>query len=140
MLVTTFVPALVAILLTVYNKHKVKDLFKLSSLKNCSLGFVIVLVARVIVIPIVILVFTFVQVEEYVYTLEKVKDFSVAMILFSLLLSFAMLILFTLGEEVGWRGYLLKNLKNQIPNFYARAIVVGLIWLIWHIPVYTVPG
>ncbi len=36
-LLTTFVPASVAILLTIYNKQKVRDLFKLSSPKKLSI-------------------------------------------------------------------------------------------------------
>lgn len=134
----TFVPASVAILLTAYNKQKVRDLFKLSSLKNCFLSFIIPIVALVLYWVIIIgLDLSFLKVE---YTLEKAKGFSVVVILFGILLTFAMLIITSLGEEVGWRGYLLKNLKSQIPNFYIRAIVVGLIWAIWHIPIYTVPG
>jgi hypothetical protein len=39
------IPGSVAISLTIYNKEKVRDLFKRSSLKNCLLGFIIPLVA-----------------------------------------------------------------------------------------------
>ncbi|WP_174855545.1 CPBP family intramembrane glutamic endopeptidase [Wolbachia endosymbiont of Ctenocephalides felis wCfeT] len=137
---TTFIPALVAILLTACNKQRVSDLFKLSSLKNCSLGFVIMLAARVIALLLAILIFTFVATGEYVYTLEKVKYLNAVQIFFILLSTFIMLIITSLGEEIGWRGYLLKKLRSQIPNFYARAIIVGFIWAIWHIPLYIAPG
>uniref|UniRef100_UPI0038737CAB CPBP family intramembrane glutamic endopeptidase n=1 Tax=Wolbachia endosymbiont (group A) of Andrena haemorrhoa TaxID=2953976 RepID=UPI0038737CAB len=51
-----------------------------------------------------------------------------------------MSIIMSLGEEIGWRGYLLKNLKSKISNFYIRAIIVGIIWSVWHIPTYVVAG
>lgn len=40
----------------------------------------------------------------------------------------------TLGEELGWRGYLLPKLRK----FYsdrASLIIAGVIWGIWHLPV-----
>nr|WP_237342905.1 CPBP family intramembrane glutamic endopeptidase [Wolbachia endosymbiont of Folsomia candida] len=137
----TFVPATVAILLTVYNKQKIRDLFKRSSLKNCLLGVIIPVVVFMLYSCMLLIItwlgFSFLNMK---YTLEKVKDFSVARILFVLLVSFAIQIVCTLGEEIGWRSYLLKNLKSQIPNFYMRATVVGLIWGIWHIPLYKAIG
>jgi membrane protease YdiL (CAAX protease family) len=40
--------------------------------------------------------------------------------------------LFALGEEVGWRGYLLPKLA---PLGYRRAVVLsGLVWGVWHWP------
>ena len=38
-----------------------------------------------------------------------------------------------MGEELGWRGYLLPKLE---PHGQARAIVLsGVIWGVWHMPV-----
>ena len=37
------------------------------------------------------------------------------------------------GEELGWRGYLLARLQPLGPR--RAALVVGLIWGIWHAPV-----
>ncbi len=39
----------------------------------------------------------------------------------------------TLGEEIGWRGYLLYGLKNSCGSVKA-VIFTGLIWGIWHAP------
>ena len=39
---------------------------------------------------------------------------------------------FTLGEELGWRGYLLRNIKS---NFFVKNILIGMIWGIWHMPI-----
>jgi uncharacterized protein len=36
------------------------------------------------------------------------------------------------GEELGWRGFLLKSFKEM--NFLKASIIIGLIWGIWHSP------
>lgn len=36
------------------------------------------------------------------------------------------------GEELGWRGFLLKELKEL--KFVMASIIIGLIWGIWHAP------
>lgn len=51
-------------------------------------------------------------------------------------------ILFTggpLGEEIGWRGYALnKLLAIQTP--FASSIIIGVLWAIWHIPLFLIKG
>jgi membrane protease YdiL (CAAX protease family) len=37
-----------------------------------------------------------------------------------------------LGEELGWRGFLLKEFKEM--HFFKAAIIIGFIWGIWHAP------
>ena len=36
------------------------------------------------------------------------------------------------GEELGWRGFLLKSFKEM--KFFKAAIIIGIIWGIWHAP------
>jgi membrane protease YdiL (CAAX protease family) len=36
------------------------------------------------------------------------------------------------GEELGWRGFLLKQFKNM--SFVKASILIGFIWGIWHAP------
>ena len=40
--------------------------------------------------------------------------------------------LFAFGEEVGWRGYLLKQFEGR--SFLGTAVVIGIIWGLWHAP------
>ena len=40
----------------------------------------------------------------------------------------------TMGEELGWRGYLLPKLRLFMPD-RAALVVTGVIWGVWHIPV-----
>lgn len=43
------------------------------------------------------------------------------------------------GEEIGWRGYLLPELRQK-HSFFSSTLIVGIIWGIWHlrIPVFVV--
>ncbi len=44
-----------------------------------------------------------------------------------------------LGEEIGWRGYLLPQLRRE--NGYVKAnSIVTIIWFIYHVPVIFIPG
>jgi membrane protease YdiL (CAAX protease family) len=36
------------------------------------------------------------------------------------------------GEELAWRGFLLKSFKQM--NFFQASVTIGLIWGIWHSP------
>jgi len=50
-----------------------------------------------------------------------------------LLISMVPSVLFTFGEEYGWRGYLLPRL---LPLGEIKAtLLLGLIWALWHVPV-----
>lgn len=37
------------------------------------------------------------------------------------------------GEELGWRGFLLREFSHM--NFWKSSAIIGLIWGIWHAPV-----
>lgn len=40
-----------------------------------------------------------------------------------------------LGEEIGWRGFLVPELAKR-HSFAATAIISGLIWALWHYPIF----
>ncbi|MBD1844744.1 CPBP family intramembrane metalloprotease [Cyanobacteria bacterium FACHB-63] len=44
-----------------------------------------------------------------------------------------------LGEEFGWRGYLLPRLQRRFSALWA-SIILGIIWSIWHLPLFFTPG
>ena len=43
-----------------------------------------------------------------------------------------------LGEELGWRGFLLPELQNKNSNLKS-AIIIGVIWFLWYIPLWWAP-
>ena len=52
-----------------------------------------------------------------------------------------LLVLFVLviGEEIGWRGFLLRGLLNRQSPLVAT-LVVAVVWTLWHSPLYFIPG
>lgn len=44
-----------------------------------------------------------------------------------------------LGEELGWRGYLLPTLESRVGTMWAT-IVIGLVWWLWHLPLFFLDG
>lgn len=51
------------------------------------------------------------------------------------LFPFLMLIPIIFGEEFGWRGYLFPQLMQRF-GFLSSALLVGLIWGLWHLPLF----
>jgi uncharacterized protein len=44
-----------------------------------------------------------------------------------------------LGEELGWRGYALPRLLGKM-NATLAALVIGAVWIVWHIPGFFISG
>lgn len=42
---------------------------------------------------------------------------------------------FGLGEEVGWRGWLLPALAERVTVFWA-SVLVAVVWIVWHAPAF----
>ena len=55
------------------------------------------------------------------------------------LVSLPALALGPLGEELGWRGTLLPLVLGRT-NAVVAALVVGAVWMIWHLPAFFVSG
>ena len=59
-----------------------------------------------------------------------------------LLLMVAAILVSTLtqaGEEVGWRGYAMPRLARRL-GLGGASLVLGLIWALWHLPLFYLPG
>lgn len=44
-----------------------------------------------------------------------------------------------LGEEIGWRGFVLPELLKKYNPFYS-SIILGVVWSIWHLPLFYILG
>jgi len=42
------------------------------------------------------------------------------------------------GEEIGWRGYALPRMASRM-GLRAASVVLGIIWACWHLPLFFVP-
>ena len=42
-------------------------------------------------------------------------------------------------EEIGWRGYILPFLEKRF-GLILGSLILGIIWSIWHIPLFFIPG
>ncbi len=61
---------------------------------------------------------------------------------FSELIKYFILILIVggpLGEEIGWRGFLQPELQKKY-NPVIASIIIGVIWLCWHLPLFWLEG
>lgn len=47
--------------------------------------------------------------------------------------------LFAFGEELGWRGYLLPQLRRT-RSFFSANLILVIIWFAYHVPVIFAPG
>jgi len=45
----------------------------------------------------------------------------------------------SMGEELGWRGYFLKEL-NKRHNLFMSGLIVGIVWGFWHLPLWFISG
>ena len=43
-----------------------------------------------------------------------------------------------LAEDVGWRGYILPKMREQM-NALQASLIIGVIWAIWHLPFFIFP-
>ncbi|UCC50697.1 MAG: CPBP family intramembrane metalloprotease [Anaerolineaceae bacterium] len=44
-----------------------------------------------------------------------------------------------LGEEIGWRGFMVPQLA-KLTSFNKTALIGGVIWGIWHVPIIIFGG
>jgi uncharacterized protein len=140
---TMFVPGLVALGFCYYRNKKPLFLFNKSTLRTIGIAFFIPLAVSLIVI-ILATCFSLAKfgLPNAAIDFNNGSHFRAwRQFIFS---GFPWLlatgIFFTLGEEIGWRGYLLPLLRFRIENFYYRAIFLGIIWGLWHVPLYLNVG
>lgn len=97
------------------------------------LPFVILFMPLVMVISIIIST-AFGQPIEQLRFAEEFKVFEG-----EALLSTLILVLVPVLEELGWRGYGVDSLAYKF-NLFITSIIFGILWSLWHVPVFFIKG
>ena len=84
------------------------------------------------------LLFVIIGIALYSQFIGKIGSFDIMAFLSIPTILLAGLYAGPLGEELGWRGFLLPKLQKSYSNLNS-AIIIGFIWFIWHIPLWWAP-
>lgn len=127
---STFV--LVLLFKKLYPGDSFKEFLKRQFCKVSVLDFLIPLLIQAAIIAFAIIIFFISRGES----LESIKFTSVSGILPLLLINITS---GPMGEELGWRGYALKELQKKHSPLVA-SLFIGLLWGFWHFPLWIVTG
>ena len=131
----TFAPTLVALALiwTRQGVSGLKDLLQKMLDWRVHIGWY--LFCFFVAVPIVLL-----SIWTYVWLGGKKPQFNDPAQLYLVVPAFLYVLFFSvLGEEIGWRGYALPRLLENF-NALTSSLILGLIWGIWHLPLFWMAG
>lgn len=89
----------------------------------------------IILLPLIFVIIGIALYSQFIGTIgifDKMAYLSIPTVLFSGLYAGP------LGEELGWRGFLLPEFQKRYSNLKS-AIFIGFIWFFWHIPLWWAP-
>ncbi|VVB70054.1 CAAX prenyl protease 2 [uncultured archaeon] len=110
-----------------------RRIFDLGLINKRYLPFVLFFLPVAMVISIIISI-TFGQSVEQFRLASEFKIFEGDSIL-----SMLILVLVPVLEELGWRGYGVDSLVSKF-NLFESSIIFGVLWSIWHLPVFFIKG
>lgn len=134
-----FIPGVFGCLITFMTKDKVRKLFKLGSIWDIGLG---ILLPSIVGLIFLLIATSFslgkfgLPEEAIIYNDGNLAQAWLRLFVFGIPYMLAVNLMFSIGEEVGWRGFLLNKLKKQRSQFWYRSFAVGVIWGCWHLPIY----
>ncbi len=71
-------------------------------------------------------------VSSFIMTYYKIDYVSWKGDLLFYILNFVAMLIGSVAEEIGWRGFLLPNLQKRYTPFIS-SIIVGILWGVWHL-------
>lgn len=127
-MLSVFIPSILAFVITGINhgKQGIYDLFVKQTIKKIRFKWLLI---SLIGIPVVgcLAVLTSLNFDISRFGLRTTQ----------LIPQIIIILLIALGEEYGWRGFLLPRLMNRF-NLFHSSILLGLIWGFWHFPGYLI--
>lgn len=69
-----------------------------------------------------------------VLSISSVTEFALGKFLQTVLSALPIFFIFSIFEEVGWRGYLSPKLDSLGLNRFTASAVVAIVWATWHLP------
>lgn len=126
--VAMFSPALLALIFKkiTYKGRKIKSVFSIKTLNKKSLLFGIFY--PIVFIFLCVLIALVLNIGEIDYKrIPKLGE------VFQIVVSIIINMIIILGEEYGWRGYLLPELTKDYGKIKAT-VIVGIVWALFHIP------
>lgn len=127
-ILSVFTPSIVALVITIITRGKkgVSDLFIKQTVQKTSLKWYLF---SIIGIPglVCLAVLTSLSFDIFSFELRTTQ----------LLPQIIVIILIGVGEEYGWRGFLLPRLMKKF-NVFKSSMILGLIWGFWHFPAYLI--
>jgi len=127
-ILSVFTPSVLALIYTAINKGKkgVVELFVKQTIRKTKFRWLLV---SMLGIPFVawLAVLTSLNFEFSKFSLRTSQ----------LMPQMVIIVLIALGEEYGWRGFLLPRLMNRF-SLFSSAIILGFIWGFWHFPAYLI--
>jgi membrane protease YdiL (CAAX protease family) len=117
----SFIPSLIGIIYLVKEK-RLKSIF--SSFR---------------VTPLLVGVYLFLPVTAMITTLILGVSFKVEISTFIVSFFIMMIIGGAIGEEFGWRGFLLPKLFER-NGVLSGTLILGVVWSLWHLPLFFIDG
>lgn len=117
----------------IYKQDKLINFVKLQFSQRINLKNLIFMVFIQVAIFIVSLVFEGSSIDKPINELVFNSGSTL------LLMFFVSLIRGPLGEELGWRGFVLNELQKKF-NPLKSALIVGVLWGFWHAPLWLLSG
>lgn len=126
-----FVPSILGIILTsIFDKKEgIRKLFRSAIKIKIGLPSFMIIIAYVIVLGLLQLI---------LYTSIGGK-FDYSQFIKQLPTILPLIILGPLSEEFGWRGFLQERINKEVSPI-AGSIIIGIVWSLWHLPLFYMIG
>lgn len=127
-IVTVFTPTLLALIFTAMTNGRqgVKELFVNQTIRKTSLKWLLLSLFGIpLIVSLAILTTLSFDVTKFGFRTTQLMP------------QIVVIVLIAVGEEYGWRGFLLPKLMKKFSFFYS-SLILGFTWGIWHFPAYLI--